>query len=202
MSLNDRMIVAIAVGAAFVLILLRAIPWRREPAARSAFQTYEKQFTAYESGKHRRYELLFAVNGGAFALAKLFPEFAKLDPNKQSEPSAFLGRLCLDDLALGMIAFTLIMSCDIVVFGLVMRNIARRPEWTLWTGIFSLTGYLVLFVLCLLICTAWYLSQHALPPGGTIIIVGLLVVITVGYILQEIRAEKGDPAATWADGPT
>jgi hypothetical protein len=28
-------------------------------------------FRAYEDGKHRRYELLFAVNGGAFAIAKL-----------------------------------------------------------------------------------------------------------------------------------
>jgi hypothetical protein len=28
-------------------------------------------FRAYEEGKHRRYNLLFAVNGGAFAVAKL-----------------------------------------------------------------------------------------------------------------------------------
>ena len=28
-------------------------------------------FDTYEVGKHRRYSLLFAVNGGAFAVAKL-----------------------------------------------------------------------------------------------------------------------------------
>jgi hypothetical protein len=28
---------------------------------------------AYEDGKHRRYGLLFAVNGGAFAIARLLP---------------------------------------------------------------------------------------------------------------------------------
>jgi hypothetical protein len=29
-------------------------------------------FRAYEEGKHRRYNLLFAVNGGVFTVAKLF----------------------------------------------------------------------------------------------------------------------------------
>jgi hypothetical protein len=29
-------------------------------------------FREYEDGKHRRYILLFAVNGGAFAIANLF----------------------------------------------------------------------------------------------------------------------------------
>jgi hypothetical protein len=31
-------------------------------------------FKYYEDGKHRRYSLLFAVNGGAFAIAKVFAE--------------------------------------------------------------------------------------------------------------------------------
>src|SRR4051794_14013698 len=129
MPWDDRMIVALTVGAAFVLILLGAFPWRQKSAASSAFQSYEKQFTAYESGKHRRYELLFAVNGGAFALAKLFPDYAQFEPSKQEAAMAFLGRLSLDDLALGMIAFTLIMVFDIAAFGVGMRNLARRPEW-------------------------------------------------------------------------
>jgi hypothetical protein len=33
-----------------------------------------ESFKAYEDGKHRRYNLLFAVNGGAFAVAKLFAD--------------------------------------------------------------------------------------------------------------------------------
>jgi hypothetical protein len=33
-----------------------------------------ESFKTYEDGKHRRYTLLFAVNGGAFAVAKLFTD--------------------------------------------------------------------------------------------------------------------------------
>ena len=32
----------------------------------------------YEDRKHRRYRLLFAVNGGAFAIAKMFAEKTRL----------------------------------------------------------------------------------------------------------------------------
>jgi len=33
----------------------------------------------YEDRKHRRYSLLFAVNGGAFAIAKMFAEKNQAD---------------------------------------------------------------------------------------------------------------------------
>jgi hypothetical protein len=33
-----------------------------------------ENFKAYENGKHRRYNLLFSVNSGAFAVAKLFTD--------------------------------------------------------------------------------------------------------------------------------
>src|SRR5437762_1952081 len=33
-----------------------------------------ESFKTYEEGKHRRYTLLFAVNGGAFALAKFIAD--------------------------------------------------------------------------------------------------------------------------------
>lgn len=184
---DDRVVVAIAVGGVFLLILTGMIPWQRKRAPSSAFAGYEKEFTAYESGKHRRYELLFAVNGGAFALAKLFPEYAQLESSKREAATIFLGHLTLDDLALGMIAFTLIMALDIAAFGIGMRNLARRAEWTLWTGVFSLIGFLVLFVLCILICAAWYLSQRALTPGGVIVIVFVIAVGAIAYALQEIR---------------
>ena len=65
----------------------------------------EKLFKAYESGKHRRYNLLFAVNGGAFAVAKLLDE----------KGTAGVGKLTVDNLAYGMIAFTIVMGFDIAV---------------------------------------------------------------------------------------
>ena len=38
----------------------------------SKLGSYKEAFKLYEDGKHRRYQLLFAVNGGAFAIGRLF----------------------------------------------------------------------------------------------------------------------------------
>ena len=90
--------------------------------------TEEKQvpdsFKAYEEGKHRRYNLLFAVNGGAFAIAKLFSE-AKMAP--------VLGTLTLPQLSFGMIVFTTVMVWDIFAFGQKMRT-AYLPDQFGWIG--------------------------------------------------------------------
>src|SRR5262245_58477150 len=67
----------------------------------------------YEDGKHRRYNLLFAVNGGAFAIAKLLVGTAK-------EGGVVVGELRLCHLAYGMAAFTTAMVVDIDAFGLRM----------------------------------------------------------------------------------
>src|SRR5215467_3036893 len=72
-----------------------------------------ESFKAYEDGKHRRYELLFAVNGGAFAVAKLYAD---------KNTAAFLGNLTLRELAFGMILFTIVMVADIFMFGEKMRT--------------------------------------------------------------------------------
>jgi hypothetical protein len=76
--------------------------------------TPKEAFELYENGKHRRYGLLFSVNGGAFAVAKLLTEGS----NK-----AALGGLSLSQLALGMILFTVVMTGDIYAFGEKMRKI-------------------------------------------------------------------------------
>src|SRR5262245_27699664 len=69
-------------------------------------------FKAYEDGKHRRYGLLFAVNGGAFAVAKIFS-----DPHA----TGLLGHLTLRKLSFGMVLFTVVMVLDIFMFGEKMR---------------------------------------------------------------------------------
>ena len=119
----------------------------------ASFTSYDAGFAAYEDGKHRRYELLFAVNGGAFAIAKLFPD---------RTTEAFLGGLTIDHVALGMIAFTALMFVDIAAFGHGIRRWARQTvaqDWRASEGIFSLFGWFVLAAICILICGGWYLVQ-------------------------------------------
>jgi hypothetical protein len=72
-----------------------------------------ESFKFYEDGKHRRYSLLFAVNGGAFAIAKLHAE---------KNAVAVLGDLTLERLSFGMILFTVVMVVDIFIFGQRMRE--------------------------------------------------------------------------------
>src|SRR4030095_9556793 len=70
-------------------------------------------FKEYEDGKHRRYSLLFAVNGGAFAIAKVLSE-----PKGVTVPQG----LSLTNLAYGMMLFTVVMVVDIYLFGMHLRS--------------------------------------------------------------------------------
>jgi hypothetical protein len=97
-------------------------------------------FKAYEDGKQRRYNLLFAVNGGAFAVAKLL--HAKEPPD--------LGHLTTPSLSIGMIAFTLVMGWDIFEFGRKMRTAFSLD-------VFKSVGKTVLGVIIALICAGWAL---------------------------------------------
>lgn len=72
-----------------------------------------ENFKSYEDGKLRRYNLLFAVNGGAFAIVKLFAE---------KNAAAVLGHLSLRQLSIGMIVLTIVMVVDIFMFGEKMRR--------------------------------------------------------------------------------
>jgi hypothetical protein len=56
------------------------------------------KLTLYEDGKHRRYSLLFSVNGGAFAVAKLLV-------GAEGKTTTVLGRLTLPELSWGMILY-------------------------------------------------------------------------------------------------
>ena len=104
-------------------------------------KTVPEGFKAYEDGKHRRYSLLFAVNGGAFAVAKLFAS---------EDAAKFLGNLTLRQLSFGMILFTVVMVADIFMFGEKMRT-AYLP------GAFAWQGKTVLVLTGVLICAGWFL---------------------------------------------
>ena len=97
----------------------------------------------YENGKHRRYTLLFAVNGGAFAVAKfLVPE-----PGKSA---VVLGNLGLHPLSVGMALFTAIMVWDIFSFGENVRT-------TYLESVFGKQGKAVLLLLGTLQVVGWLL---------------------------------------------
>jgi hypothetical protein len=100
----------------------------------------------YETGKHRRYSLLFSVNGGAFAIARLLVDTA-------TDSRVVLGGLTLARLSLGMILFTAVMVYDIFMFGIRMRTILDRPGRP---DVFGMPGKLVLLLLGLLIATGWF----------------------------------------------
>ena len=104
-------------------------------------QTIPESFKSYEDGKHRRYTLLFAVNGGAFAIAKLYAD---------KSAAAVLGGLSLQELSFGMILFTIVMVVDIYMFGEKMRT-KYLPDAFGWQG------KAVLVLIGILLCAGWFL---------------------------------------------
>ncbi len=104
-------------------------------------KSFPESFNAYEDGKHRRYGLLFTVNGGAFVIAKLLAG---------QHATVVLGGLSLWQLSLGMFLFTAVMVVDIYFFGKNMRS-------TYLPGAFGTPGKTVLILLGLLIGAGWLL---------------------------------------------
>lgn len=114
---------------------------RCTPVPKKEEKNVPESFKAYEDGKHRRYSLLFTVNGGAFAVAKLFSEPQNVN---------VLGSLSLPQLSVGMILFTIVMVVDIFMFGEKMRTKYLPDD-------FGWQGKAVLLLLGVLICSGWFL---------------------------------------------
>jgi hypothetical protein len=103
-----------------------------------------ERLNLYENGKHRRYTLLFSVNGGAFAVAKLLT-------GGEGKAATVLGHLTLAQLCWGMVFFTIAMMADIFFFGYKMKRDDSPID------VFGLPGQLVLLSVGLLICGGWFL---------------------------------------------
>jgi hypothetical protein len=97
-----------------------------------------QQQSLYLEGKMRRYSLLFSVNGGAFAIAKLL---------REPKPP---GDLSMPALALGAIVFTMIMTADIWLWGAGMRNEHGAR-------LFRPVGQSILLMIGALLCAGWVL---------------------------------------------
>lgn len=79
-----------------------------------------KLIETYESGKSRRYNLLFAVNGGTFAIVSfLLAEVGSSTPFIE----VFIPVMCL-----AFIWFSVCMTEDIKKFGCTMRKLDNREE--------------------------------------------------------------------------
>ena len=109
-------------------------------------------FDLYENGKHRRYSLLFAVNGASFAIAKLLV-------GEEGKSGVVLGNLTLPELSLGMAALTAILVWDIWVFGEKMRMRYLRDA-------FGREGKIVLILLGALLCLGWLLAGMGRVTGA------------------------------------
>ncbi|HJP94029.1 MAG TPA: hypothetical protein VJ875_18870 [Pyrinomonadaceae bacterium] len=101
----------------------------------------------YIDGKIKRYNLIFAVNGGAFALAKLL----------DTKPGQILGQLTPQHLAIGAVAFTFLMWFDIWLWGENMRTGYFDGK-----EVFQWRGKAILSLLALLLIIGWLLAEFDL----------------------------------------
>ena len=102
--------------------------------------TLKDIYTLYETGKGRRYNLLFSVNGAAFAIVSFL-----IKDGGNRIIAGWTGLM----VAAGMIAFTAIMWWDIFGFGKKMAYLGDRLE------LFGPDGKLVVSLLAMLLIAAW-----------------------------------------------
>lgn len=143
----------------------------------------------YESGKQRRYSLLFAVNGGAFAIAELMGEDRKL------------GGLSIELLSFGMFILTIVLVVDIWIFG---RRSRKNPYFSdnpgktgLELGLFGRAGKIVLGLIGLLITTGWLLVGFGSMAFGWLAVIFLCaLIVVVSANMSEEEKRNGPPPAS------
>ncbi|MDQ1592523.1 MAG: hypothetical protein QOG71_3150 [Pyrinomonadaceae bacterium] len=126
----------------------------------------------YIDGKMKRYNLLFAVNGGAFALAQLL-----YDPNTKE----ILGKLTLKHLAIGAVAFTFLMWFDIWLWGENMRRGYFDGK-----EVFQWRGKAILSLLASLLIIGWLLVAFEIK--WVVILFTSLVI--AGWLLLYLPYKK------------
>jgi hypothetical protein len=92
----------------------------------------------YLEGKMKRYSLLFSVNGGAFAIAKLL---------RGADPP---GGLSMAALSVGAVVFTILMTADIWLWGAGMRGVYGEK-------LFRPIGQTILLMIGALLGSGWIL---------------------------------------------
>jgi hypothetical protein len=161
----------------------------------------------YNDGKMRRYSLLFTVNGGAFAIAKLLGE---------QKGGKVLGELGLKAVAIGAVIFTCLMWLDIFSFGQMMRTRFSGGKESrevgimeqmrrFWRGakgdqdeplVFGAQGKFVLGALCTLLILGWTMAAFGLA-GASLALLAIVVTLTVlVYNRKRNRADSNSKDST------
>jgi hypothetical protein len=104
--------------------------------------------SCYENGKERRYKLLFAINGGAYALVGFLMDKAKAGDN----PPIAVWTFVLIPIAL--IFYTWVMGLDIHAFGKNMHKLSRCVCGEAWV-VYRPQGRRHLLYFCLILGGAW-----------------------------------------------
>jgi len=112
-------------------------------AAKFEFEMVTEELTRevrglYLEGKMKRYSLLFSVNGGAFAIAKLL---------RGADPP---GGLSMAALSVGAVVFTILMTADIWLWGAGMRGLYGEK-------LFRPIGQTILLMIGALLASGWIL---------------------------------------------
>jgi hypothetical protein len=110
--------------------------------------SYADIYKLYEDGKKRRYDLLFAVNGGVFAVINGVKALGAAD----------IPGLRHDRIAFGMILLTALFGYDIWQFGMRMRKKAQDGELPASEGMFANAGRIVLCGICAVLIAGWSLA--------------------------------------------
>ena len=107
---------------------------------------------AYTNGKMQRYTLLFAVNGGAFAVGQFV---------LGADAAKMVAVLPIRHLADGAIIYTALMTVDIWLYGQMMR------EKFVGSDAFTVAGKALLLLISVLLMGGWFLVSLTAPrPGG------------------------------------
>jgi hypothetical protein len=163
-----------------------------------------QSLSTYNEGKMRRYSLLFTVNGGAFAIAKLLGE---------PQGGKVLGGLSLDAVAIGAVVFTCLMWLDIFTFGQMMRrkvfgigpchDLEIKTELQdFWSGkegkqdellIFGALSKFVLGALCTLLILGWTVAAFGLRGA---LLALLVIVVTLAVLANNRKKGRAAPNST------
>lgn len=150
-----RLVLGMGLGAVAGVALSAAIDrhGNRKPIRDTGTGTGDLEaLKAYTDGKMQRYTLLFAVNGGAFAVGEFV--LGRGGPNAPA-------LLPIEFLADGAIVYTALMTVDIWLYGQMMR------EKFVGSAAFSVAGKALLLLISLLLMGGWYLvSLTATGAGG------------------------------------
>jgi hypothetical protein len=118
---------------------------QRDLVANDQKMTLNEVYKLYEDGKHRRYTLLFAVNGGAFAIVSFL---LKGDAKQTALP-------LLTWIGMVMALFSAVMTFDIDEFGKKLRGLGGSLD------LFGGRGRAVLWLVGLALAAAWLAAAAA-----------------------------------------